>query len=1014
MYVKQCFRLRTQTLIMAFFVAVFMLAFTFTASANTTPNSPSWTKDLIIYQLRLDMFTPEGTLDAAALKLPHLQDLGITAIWLSPIFQATSRPYKETTNNFQVKEPFTLDTRFGTSQDLIDFVNDAHSRGIKVIQDIVVHGVALDSTLISAHNNWFQHDSQGNLILQWGDMPQFDWNNTDLRTWYINGCRDWVTTYGIDGYRCDLEPHITLYSLWNSVRTACNNAGKEVVIFAEDNAERNNTYDFDEAGVGDRHATQGSGDFLIQNNIVDVVKRGSTLVQSGAERFYTFCMSNHDSTSYGVHGSRLKMGYDMIFSPFMPVMFAGEEFNNTGSPIRDEILFYNPIDWSQKNITANANFYNDVKKMISVRKANSDIYSVYPDDFRENNIIKMGTSGTELQSYATYNGTGKAIVIAGNNGGAASWTANSGNWKVEHGQYSQDNTSIWGANSVITGRTWGDVTVDADMYTQLDPDMAYKNDSFGNMYVTHWAGIQVRKANPGDNHTQSGYSVLWRGTGEVLLLKSGTQAASYTPAVSDYRPGPRAFQHIKVAASGNNIKVYLRNESTAVIDYTDNNNPYTSGYVGLVSGQVHAHFDNVKVNTTSFNDDFTGSSRNVTLSVPLAAMNMDGYSSYNVTDVMTDTVTSGITASQLENYSVTVAGDNFKGLKIEGVGTKSQNFSEGFSSGSGNWTANSGTWAVESGEYSQSNTGGWGYNSVVNGRTLDNMTIQADIQIVNNGGNPANWAGIQIRKTNAGDNHETSGYSILFGQNGDVTLYRPGTQLAYASTGLSFATKQMVKVVANGSNIRVYVPNKIAPVIDYYDTTYKGGYYGLVTGCTHAHFDNISVTAMPFKDEFTKGVGNWTANSGTWEPEYGEYSQSDISTYGYNAVITNKTWGNATYEFDMQTIDYGSNIGNWAGITIRKSNPAHNHTGSGYQVVWGANGQVLLLKAGVQVQSANTSYDFTKARHVKVVANGTNIKVYVEYGISPIIDYTDSTYSNGYAGFVTGATHTHFDNLVIY
>ena len=46
--------------------------------------SPEWFREAVVYQISLRAFTPEGTLNAAAERLPYLKDLGVTVLYLLP------------------------------------------------------------------------------------------------------------------------------------------------------------------------------------------------------------------------------------------------------------------------------------------------------------------------------------------------------------------------------------------------------------------------------------------------------------------------------------------------------------------------------------------------------------------------------------------------------------------------------------------------------------------------------------------------------------------------------------------------------------------------------------------------------------------------------------------------------------------------------------------------------------------------------------------------------------------
>jgi hypothetical protein len=112
----------------------------------TSPPAPKWTKDLILYQMRVDQFTPEGTFNAARRKLLYLYDLGITGIVLNPVAEFFSYEAPKTNINkkhiyYCVKEPDKLEPLLGSEQDFKRFVEEAHNYGIKVFLDVVTFGV---------------------------------------------------------------------------------------------------------------------------------------------------------------------------------------------------------------------------------------------------------------------------------------------------------------------------------------------------------------------------------------------------------------------------------------------------------------------------------------------------------------------------------------------------------------------------------------------------------------------------------------------------------------------------------------------------------------------------------------------------------------------------------------------------------------------------------------------------------------------------------------------------------
>ncbi len=85
-----------------------------------------------------------GTIEGIQSKLDYLQGLGITGLWLNPVFK--QRADLQTYHGYAIQNFLDIDPRFGTVQDLRDLIDDAHDRGMVVILDVVFDHTA---------NNWF-------------------------------------------------------------------------------------------------------------------------------------------------------------------------------------------------------------------------------------------------------------------------------------------------------------------------------------------------------------------------------------------------------------------------------------------------------------------------------------------------------------------------------------------------------------------------------------------------------------------------------------------------------------------------------------------------------------------------------------------------------------------------------------------------------------------------------------------------------------------------------------------
>jgi glycosidase len=76
-----------------------------------------------------------GTLRGVQSKLGYLRDLGITALWLSPVFK--QRVQLDTFHGYGVQDFLDVDPRLGTRDDLVELVSTAHDNGIRIILDII-------------------------------------------------------------------------------------------------------------------------------------------------------------------------------------------------------------------------------------------------------------------------------------------------------------------------------------------------------------------------------------------------------------------------------------------------------------------------------------------------------------------------------------------------------------------------------------------------------------------------------------------------------------------------------------------------------------------------------------------------------------------------------------------------------------------------------------------------------------------------------------------------------------
>ena len=124
-----------------------------TPAAVQATATKAWWQDAVFYQIWPRSFydtNADGTGDFKGIeaKLPYLQDLGINAIWLTPIFEAPSYHGYDFTEFYQVEQDY------GSMQDFEQLVQAAKAKNINIILDLVINH-------ISDKHEWFQRSAKG-------------------------------------------------------------------------------------------------------------------------------------------------------------------------------------------------------------------------------------------------------------------------------------------------------------------------------------------------------------------------------------------------------------------------------------------------------------------------------------------------------------------------------------------------------------------------------------------------------------------------------------------------------------------------------------------------------------------------------------------------------------------------------------------------------------------------------------------------------------------------------------
>jgi len=209
--------------------------------------SADWVKDAVVYSVYLRSFSPEGTFTSLERRLPELQELGVTVLWLLPIHPVGEKNRKGALGSpYAVQDFYGINPEFGTMKDFRRLVTAAHKQGMKIIIGLVANHTAWDSKLIKEHPEWFVKDVSGKIVAanpDWTDVAKLDYSRAGLRKYMIEMMCWWVREVNIDGFRCDVAELVPT-GFWNEARGRLNKI-KPVMMLSEGSIPEHHMSAFD-------------------------------------------------------------------------------------------------------------------------------------------------------------------------------------------------------------------------------------------------------------------------------------------------------------------------------------------------------------------------------------------------------------------------------------------------------------------------------------------------------------------------------------------------------------------------------------------------------------------------------------------------------------------------------------------------------------------------------------------------------------------------------------------------
>ena len=323
----------------------------------------------VVYELHIGTFTPEGTWAAAAQRLNHLADTGITLLEIMPVADFPGR-FGWGYDGVNLFAPTRL---YGSPDDFRGFVDRAHALGLGAILDVVYNHIGPDGNYLLQFSKAYFTDRYEN---EWGEAINFDGPDSGpVREFFIANAGYWIEEFHLDGLRLDAtqqifdsSPDNVMAALTRRVREAA--GGRATFIVAENEPQEtrlvrpaaqggygmdalwnddfhhsalvalnghNGAYYMDYHGTPQEFISALKFGYLYQGQHYSWQKqrRGTPALDLPASNFVTF-IENHDQVANSGRGQRAwqltspgrckAMTALLLLAPATPMLFQGQEF----------------------------------------------------------------------------------------------------------------------------------------------------------------------------------------------------------------------------------------------------------------------------------------------------------------------------------------------------------------------------------------------------------------------------------------------------------------------------------------------------------------------------------------------------------------------------------------------------------------------------------------------------------------------------------------------------------------
>lgn len=322
--------------------------------------NPAWVERAVVYGVIPPLFG-NPALQGVERRLPKLKELGVDAIWLSPINGTVPGDFGYAVTNY-----FGVRPDYGTEEDLRSLVRTAHRLGIRVLMDFVPNHTSIQHPYYrhaerygeaSRHWDYYDRGPKGNhtFYFDWDYLPNLNYENPEVRRFMMAAFSYWVREFDIDGFRVDVSWGVKMRrpGFWPEWRDELKRVKPDLLLLAEASARDGyyfeNGFDVAYDWTEELGHWAWGGAFDAPEIIAEWLDRALTAEGRGYhEDALVFRFMNNNDTDvrfvdrFGIGVARVAAAM-LLTLPGVPLVYTGDEIGASYLPYSN----LTPLTWGK-------------------------------------------------------------------------------------------------------------------------------------------------------------------------------------------------------------------------------------------------------------------------------------------------------------------------------------------------------------------------------------------------------------------------------------------------------------------------------------------------------------------------------------------------------------------------------------------------------------------------------------------------------------------------------------------